>query len=48
MLGVLTDQAHNLILLSEDEARMLGQPVVDIHAAAIKALRRRSRPHELR
>ena len=29
MLGVFTDQAHNLILLSEDEARMLGRPVVE-------------------
>jgi hypothetical protein len=35
MLGVFTGQAHDLILLSEDEARMLGRPVVDIHAAAI-------------
>lgn len=29
MLGAFTDQAHNLILLSEDEARMLGQSVVE-------------------
>jgi Clp amino terminal domain, pathogenicity island component len=28
MLGVYTDQAHNLILLAEDEARMLGRLVV--------------------
>jgi hypothetical protein len=35
MLGVFTDQAHDLILLSEDQGRMLGRPVVDIHAAAI-------------
>lgn len=28
MLGVFTDQAYNLILLAEDEARMLGQPTV--------------------
>ncbi|HEY2321092.1 MAG TPA: Clp protease N-terminal domain-containing protein [Solirubrobacteraceae bacterium] len=28
MLATFTDQAHNLILLSEDEARMLGRPVV--------------------
>jgi hypothetical protein len=34
-VGVFTDQAHDLILLSEDEARMLGPPVVDVHAAAI-------------
>jgi hypothetical protein len=35
MLGVFTDRAHDLILLCEDGARMLGRPVVDIHAAAI-------------
>jgi hypothetical protein len=35
MLGVVAGEAHDLILLSEDEARMLGRPVVDIHAAAI-------------
>ena len=29
MLGVFTDQAHNLILLSEDEARMLGRSLVE-------------------
>lgn len=29
VLGVFSDQAHNLILLAEDEARMLGQPEVD-------------------
>ncbi len=29
MLGAFTDQAHNLILLAEDEARMLGRRVVE-------------------
>lgn len=29
VLSAFTDQAHNLILLAEDEARMLGQPVVE-------------------
>lgn len=29
MLGAFTDQAHNLILLAEDEARMLGRLVVE-------------------
>jgi ATP-dependent Clp protease ATP-binding subunit ClpA len=29
VLGVFTDQAYNLILLAEDEARMLGQPAVE-------------------
>jgi hypothetical protein len=29
MLGAFTDQAHNLILLAGDEARMLGKSVVE-------------------
>lgn len=29
MLGAFTDQAYNLILLAEDEARMLGHPAVE-------------------
>lgn len=29
MLAAFSDQAHNLILLAEDEARMVGQPAVD-------------------
>jgi hypothetical protein len=29
VLGAFTQQAHNLILLSEDEARMLGRPFVE-------------------
>ncbi len=29
MLGAFTNQAYNLILLAEDEARMLGQPTVE-------------------
>jgi hypothetical protein len=29
VLGPFTDQAHNLVLLAEDEARMLGRPVVE-------------------
>jgi hypothetical protein len=37
---VFTVQAHNVIMLSEDEARMLGPPVVDVHAAAVEALRK--------
>jgi hypothetical protein len=40
MLGVFTDQAHNLIPLSEGEAPMPGQPVVNDQHAAIRALRK--------
>lgn len=29
MLGLFTDQAYNLVLLAEDEARMLGRPAVE-------------------
>ena len=40
MWGVFTHRPHNLIRVSEDEVRMLGRPVVDGHAAAIKAFRK--------
>ena len=40
MLGAFTDQAHNLILLAEDEARMLGQPVVEPEHLLLALLRR--------
>ena len=39
MLGAFTDQAHNLILLAEDEARMLGRSVVEPEHLLIALLR---------
>ena len=39
MLGAFTDQAHNLILLAEDEARMLGRPVVEPEHLLLALLR---------
>ncbi len=39
MLGVFTDQAHNLILLAEDEARMLGRPMVEPEHLLLALLR---------
>jgi ATP-dependent Clp protease ATP-binding subunit ClpA len=38
-LGAFTDQAHNLILLAEDEARMLGQPAVEPEHLLLALLR---------
>lgn len=46
MLGVFTDQAHNLILLAEDEARMLGRPVVEPEHLLL-ALTRHGNVHSL-
>src|ERR1700716_1242569 len=39
VLGAFTDQAHNLILLAEDEARMLGRPVVEPEHLLLALLR---------
>ncbi len=39
MLGAFTDQAHNLILLAEDEARMLGRPEVEPEHLLLALLR---------
>lgn len=39
-IGVFTDQAYNLILLAEDEARMLGRPAVEPEHLLLAAARR--------
>jgi hypothetical protein len=39
VLRAFTDQAHNLILLAEDEARMLGRPVVEPEHLLLALLR---------
>ena len=39
VLAAFTDQAYNLILLAEDEARMLGQPVVEPEHALLALTR---------
>jgi len=39
VLGAFTDQAHNLILLAEDEARMLGRAVVEPEHLLLALLR---------
>jgi hypothetical protein len=46
VLSAFTDQAYNLILLAEDEARMLGQPVVEPEHVLL-ALTRRGRVQDL-
>ena len=39
-IGLFTDQAYNAILLAEDEARMLGQPVIEPEHLLLAAARR--------
>jgi hypothetical protein len=39
-IGLFTDQAYNAILLAEDEARMLGQAVVEPEHLLLAAARR--------